>query len=193
MPEPKFFADDMVGRLCWWLRMIGYDTAYQREIDDDELAARARREGRVVLTRDTSFASRYPDVRVFYLKTDRAEEQVWRVLREFHLEFDHDWFSRCLVCNTPLMAVPKEKYRSRIPPYVYRTLDEFWYCRTCDQLFWRGTHHQNMVKKLGRLRKELDMLEQAYKKQQESSRAQPGVEGIPDAVPQDRESQRKNK
>jgi hypothetical protein len=143
--------------------MIGYDAAYQRQIEDDDLASRARKENRIVLTRDTSFAKRYPDVRVLYLPTDRAEEQVWLVLREFALDFDHAWFSRCLVCNEELVSVPKERHRHRIPPYVYRTLNEFWYCKTCDQLFWRGTHHEDMVKKLARLRKDLQTIEEAHK------------------------------
>ena len=162
MSETKFFGDDMVGRLSWWLRMMGHDTASQRQIDDDELASRARQEERVVLTRDTSFAERYPDVRVFHFPTDRAEVQVWMVLKEFGLDFDHDWFSRCLVCNEPLASVRKEKYRDRIPPYVYKTLDEFWYCSKCDQLFWRGTHHKNMVKKLEHLRKDVEVLEKRH-------------------------------
>ena len=169
MTEPRFFADDMVGRLCWWLRMIGYDTAYERQIEDGDLAARAREENRIVLTRDTSFAERYPDVQVFYLPTDRAEVQLWMVLQEFDLDFDHAWFSRCLVCNDQLVSVEKQKYRSRIPSYVYKTLNEFWYCNTCEQLFWRGTHHQNMVKKLGRLRKEIEALRETQKQQQPPS------------------------
>jgi hypothetical protein len=156
----KFFADDMVGRLCWWLRMIGYDTAYERDIEDDDLARRAQEEDRIVLTRDTTFAERYPDLTVLSLPTDRPEVQLWLVLRAYQLDYDHAWFSRCLVCNDELLPVHKEKYAERIPPHVLETLDEFWYCRTCDQLFWKGTHHKNMMMKLERLKERLQKMEE---------------------------------
>ena len=50
----KFFCDDQVGKLCRWLRIIGQDAVWEREIADLELIARARDEGRVILTRDTT-------------------------------------------------------------------------------------------------------------------------------------------
>ena len=49
----RFFADAMVGRLAKWLRILGCDVAYAPEISDREIAERGRREGRVILTRDT--------------------------------------------------------------------------------------------------------------------------------------------
>jgi uncharacterized protein with PIN domain len=30
-----FFADAMLGRLARWLRMLGYDTAYEKVISDE--------------------------------------------------------------------------------------------------------------------------------------------------------------
>ena len=39
MLEPRFFADAMLGRLARWLRLIGYDTAYDSEILDGERCA----------------------------------------------------------------------------------------------------------------------------------------------------------
>ena len=50
---PRFFADSMLGKLATWLRVLGCDVEYEREIGDFELEQRARREGRIILTRDT--------------------------------------------------------------------------------------------------------------------------------------------
>ena len=41
-----FFADAMLGRLARWLRMLGYDTAYDKAITDQALIERALVEGR---------------------------------------------------------------------------------------------------------------------------------------------------
>ena len=38
----KFLADNMLGRLATWLRLLGYDTAYLPNADDHALARVAR-------------------------------------------------------------------------------------------------------------------------------------------------------
>jgi len=57
-PEPRFIADCMLGKLARWLRVLGYDAAYERRISDDDLVRRARSEGRILLTRDTRLVRR---------------------------------------------------------------------------------------------------------------------------------------
>ena len=54
----KFIADDMLGRLAKWLRILGYDVAYTVPISDAELLRRATAEGRILLTRDTRLIAR---------------------------------------------------------------------------------------------------------------------------------------
>ena len=57
--EPlKFMADSMLGRLARWLRILGYDVAYEHAISDDDLIARALRENRIILTMDRELANR---------------------------------------------------------------------------------------------------------------------------------------
>ena len=41
----------MLGKLAKWLRMLGYDTVYIPDADDDELVRIAVREDRLLLTR----------------------------------------------------------------------------------------------------------------------------------------------
>ena len=53
MTEMKFMADVMLGRLAKWLRILGYDTAYIRNIRDTELIRLSLAEFRMILTRDT--------------------------------------------------------------------------------------------------------------------------------------------
>jgi len=43
--EPRFLADVMLGTLAKWLRILGYDTAYDNRIPDDEIVSRCLREG----------------------------------------------------------------------------------------------------------------------------------------------------
>ena len=55
-PRPRFVADSMLGSLARWLRMLGYDTAYRKDVADDELSRLASSEKRRILTRDKDLA-----------------------------------------------------------------------------------------------------------------------------------------
>lgn len=57
-PVLCFIADAMLGRLARWLRILGYDTAYEKMITDERLVERAVREDRWLLTRDRNLALR---------------------------------------------------------------------------------------------------------------------------------------
>ena len=55
-PQPlrdlRFVADAHLGRLAAYLRMAGFDTAYRRDYQDEELASVSANEQRILLTRD---------------------------------------------------------------------------------------------------------------------------------------------
>ena len=40
--DTKFLADVMLGSLARWLRILGYDTAHDNRIEDDEIIERCR-------------------------------------------------------------------------------------------------------------------------------------------------------
>ena len=152
-PDPKFLADENVGKLGRWLRILGYDVAYQSPALDAQLALKALRENRVILTRDREFVERRMVERSLLLTSQDPIEQLKQVIRTFHLELDHNsFFTRCLDCNTPIESVPKAEVRSVVPDYVYRTQDKFHRCPTCDKLFWSGSHttnFQDWLKRVG--------------------------------------------
>uniref|UniRef100_A0A7S2JLR2 Mut7-C RNAse domain-containing protein n=1 Tax=Cyanoptyche gloeocystis TaxID=77922 RepID=A0A7S2JLR2_9EUKA len=50
--EPRFLVDSMLGRTCRLLRCCGVDAAYMKQKDWPNLADKAERDNRVVLTRD---------------------------------------------------------------------------------------------------------------------------------------------
>src|SRR5689334_24447053 len=49
----RFAVDRMLGRLARWLRVLGHDVAYGSHLGGRTLLDCARREGRLLLTRDT--------------------------------------------------------------------------------------------------------------------------------------------
>lgn len=146
MSTPRFLVDAMLGKLAKWLRIMGYDTLYDVRWDDDEIARRARAEGRVILTRDTGLVQR-KGLRVLFIESERWQEQVAQVLSAYGAPGTGP-FSRCPVDNTPLREISRELAARRVPPYVFQTQDRFRECATCGRIFWRGTHWERMQAKL---------------------------------------------
>ena len=141
-----FVVDGMLGRLAKWLRILGYDTQYSPDWDDNELARIARAEGRILLTRDLEL-SRRRGLRSLRIEGDLLEGQLAQVVRALGLELDRP-FSRCAVCNTPLEKVAKHEAWGQVPPYVFQTQSQLYLCPECNRFYWPGTHWQHMREKL---------------------------------------------
>ncbi|MBE9507112.1 MAG: Mut7-C RNAse domain-containing protein [Chloroflexi bacterium] len=144
----RLLADGMLGRLAKWLRLMGYDTAYDNAATDPELAHRARAEGRVLLTRDHELAARR-GLRTLLIQSEILEEQMQEV-RDALGPPPHPPLSRCAVCNTALEPVSPAEIADRVPPFVLRTQSEFHRCSGCGRVYWSGSHVQMMQKQLNR-------------------------------------------
>jgi uncharacterized protein with PIN domain len=142
----KFLADNMLGRLATWLRLLGYDTAYLPEADDPELARIARAEDRVLLTRDVELTRRR-GVRHILIESEKVDEQLQQVFHKLDLTARHA-FSRCAECNLPLDPVIKEAVHGQVPRYVFQTQDHFLRCPRCQRVYWRGTHWARMLARI---------------------------------------------
>jgi len=147
-----FVADCMLGRLAKWLRILGFDVLYFRKAEDPALVAVARREGRVLLTRDTGLIER-PAKRAGRLcgRSDAWEDQVVQVLEEYGLWDEVRPNTRCVVCNLPLKPLSRERARNLVTPYVGERASAFALCPGCERVYWQGTHHGDMEKKIARL------------------------------------------
>lgn len=148
----------MVGKLARWLRLLGFDVAYYSRIDDDELISLARKERRIILTRDHELLKKARRTKSLQKKTllienEHWEQQVEQVLDHFQLRQKVDPNSRCLECNHKLKFLPKSRAKNLVPPFVYEKADSFALCPSCGRVFWKGTHFRDMEKKLARFLK----------------------------------------
>jgi len=147
----KFICDEMLGTLAKWLRIMGYDTEYAKNMDDGEIVARAEREGRAILTRDKMLAKRAANS--LYIGERTLEEQIERVVEHFALEIDEErLLSRCTICNVEVEKVEKSEVREKVPEHVWQSHDEFWRCPKCGRIYWTGSHWDNMKDMLERIK-----------------------------------------
>lgn len=146
----RFAVDRMLGRLARWLRVLGHDVAYGSHLGGRTLVACARREGRLLLTRDTRLL-RDPQLPPhLFVESDDFREQLRQVAAAVALA-EPAPFARCLDCNALLSDVPRDEARDRVPPYVFATTAQFLACPRCHRLYWPATHRDHMRRELAGL------------------------------------------
>lgn len=143
--EAQFILDNHLGQLATYLRMLGFDTLYRNDYQDEELAQVASHDGRVLLTRDRRLLMRKV-IRLGYCihQTDPRLQAV-EVLKRFRLQGQVRPFQRCLRCNSPLQVVSKQDIIERLEPLTKIYYDEFRICPACSRIYWKGSHYGHML------------------------------------------------
>lgn len=146
---PRFLCDAMLGKLCKWLRIAGFDAAYVHRSVPVQLVDRARHEGRIILTRNTKLLSRENLPAHLFITNDRLEAQLVEVARAFELDLVAGSFARCIACNVDLKPVEsRAEVETVVPEYVFRRVVSFHGCPACGKIFWSGTHLGRMEQRL---------------------------------------------
>jgi len=153
--NPKFIVDHNVGKLAKWLRIMGYNTLFFNGRDNSNMIAIALTENRKILTRDTQIAKRRVvasgQLEAVLITNDKPEQQLHQVIVQLKLDQQLKPFTICLECNQPLVKRVKQLLKDRVPPYVFKTQNQYMECPVCHRIYWRGTHWQAMTRKLNKL------------------------------------------
>lgn len=146
----KFIVDVMLGRLANYLLLLGYDCEYRRQFPDKQLLQLARKENRIIITRDAELAEQCSESKICYLKTTELLEQLKIVKNKFSLEFTVErLFTRCTGCNQQLVELDREEIEAeKIPPRTRSWLQRYFKCPACEKIYWRGTHYQQVKERL---------------------------------------------
>lgn len=148
----KFLATIELGRLCKWLRILGYDCGYFTEDSLVSLTIKSLQEDRVILTRNVRLSAR-AGYKVVHIKSDFVKEQLKQALDDLKLEPDKEaMFTRCTVCNLLLEPIEKKEAKGKVPEYVYGANEDFVRCPGCRRTYWRGTHWGNVREYLDGIR-----------------------------------------
>lgn len=143
----KFIADHMLGTLARWLRFMGYDTTYPPPASDDELILTAKKQKRIILTRDKKIGNN-KIAKVIYIESDKLSEQIKQAITELSLDVGKGALSRCAVCNTKILQVDRCDVKGKVPSGVFLRRRKFWRCPSCGRYYWHGTHWQNILKNI---------------------------------------------
>lgn len=142
----------MLGTLTRYLRFMGYDTVSANNLgtakphEDSVLIDIAEKEHRMLLTRDKELAKR-GGVRALYIESEDVKNQVRQLLR-LDLIAPRLIMDRCSICNTPLRRAKNDEVAGSEYAPQPSNFYEFYWCATCEKLYWMGSHGEHFLHRL---------------------------------------------
>jgi uncharacterized protein with PIN domain len=141
-----FVADQTVGKLCKWLRLLGFDVKYAPDLPRRP-GLIASSQSRIILTRSRYHYKSSDNIKVLRLVSDNALEQLGEVITALDLKpTTLAPCSRCSRCNLPTTSVDKHSVFGKVPDYIWETQAVFHQCGQCLRIYWPGSHCQRIKK-----------------------------------------------
>ncbi len=143
----------MLGKTVRWLRLLGEDVTYMKDLSDKSLIEKAIKEKRILLTSDEDLfkAALSKNVEARLIEKGPIYSQIGLLAKEYGipLEFNPKK-SRCPRCNEPLRKVLKNEVEDHVPPHSYQRYTDYWVCsnKKCKKIYWRGSHWKNISETL---------------------------------------------
>ena len=123
--------------------MMGHDVKYSTALDDAELLAIAKKENRVLLTRDLALykQSAAKNLEAYYVEGNAEPKRLAELADHFGISLAIELEkSQCPKCNTKLAVVPKEEIAAKVEKNTLLYYNEFWKCPNCGAVYWQGAH-----------------------------------------------------
>jgi uncharacterized protein with PIN domain len=143
-----FVTDGHLGKLTRYLRLLGFDVAYDQQADDRQLLEVMTRENRALLTRDRRLLMHAIVQHGYCPRSQNADEQTIEVIRRFNLSDSITPFTRCLRCNEKLQQVAKANVIEKLEPLTKIYYEQFRRCTGCGQIYWPGSHFEKLQKRI---------------------------------------------
>ncbi|MCU0511047.1 MAG: Mut7-C ubiquitin/RNAse domain-containing protein [Anaerolineae bacterium] len=143
--RPRFILDTHLGRLAAYLRMMGFDTLYRNDYDDEELARVSDVEQRILLTRDIGLLKRSRVTWGYFVRHTTSLLSLQEIVQRYALAPLAAPFAFCMKCNGTLSSVARADIAHRLKPETLATFDTFHRCQSCGQIYWKGSHYEKMA------------------------------------------------
>lgn len=141
----RFVADAHLGRLARYLRLLGFDTLFENDPGDREIARISAEEGRILLSRDRQLLAHRAVTHGLWIPALTPRQQVRYLIERLDLCSAFRPFTRCTVCNGTLDALGRDSPDLDVPPRVKARFDRFWRCAGCGRIYWRGSHYDRLA------------------------------------------------
>jgi uncharacterized protein with PIN domain len=149
---PSFAAEETLGKLTKWLRLLGFDVVYgPHEGFATDFSSEVN--GRILLTRTLAVHNRLRRQQwVLLIKANEPMEQLKSVLQILDIRREHIRpFSRCLACNLPIEPAASDDIRHAVPDHVWQHHQRFGRCPGCQKVYWSGSHPRRGYESIAKL------------------------------------------
>jgi uncharacterized protein len=150
--ETRFVADVHLGALARHLRLLGFDTLWRNDLEDEHIIGLALAERRIILTRDKGILKDGRVTHGYWIRATDPMAQLEEVVRMMHLGGQLAPFSRCLDCNGLLRAARRREVAGRVPLQVFLVYRDFRRCEGCGRIYWSGSHRRRLDEVVERAR-----------------------------------------
>ncbi|MHA1304889.1 MAG: Mut7-C RNAse domain-containing protein [Candidatus Heimdallarchaeaceae archaeon] len=148
----KFYIDAMFGNLARFLRFLGYDSLYRSNNEDvEEILETSLKENRTVVSRSKVIINKAKKkgIQAIYINRKDIVETLACLMNELDLDFTLiPEKARCSLCNGKLEQVEKKVIREKLEEGTVKQHDKFWKCKNCGQIYWIGSHWEDIRKKI---------------------------------------------
>jgi uncharacterized protein len=150
--QVRFILDVHLGKLAKSLRMLGLDTIYENNLSDKTIAEIAASEERIVLTRDVGLLKHKAITYGYWLRSQNSDEQLSEVIKRYNLSSQAKPFTKCIACNGDIKQVSKDHVLEMLPPKTKDYFNEFFQCKNCNRVYWKGSHYERMIEFIKQLK-----------------------------------------
>ncbi len=150
--QSRFIVDVNLGKLAQKLRLLGFDTLFKNNFDDDEIIEIALSERRIILTRDKGILKQNAVTHGYWLRNDDPKKQLTELIDRLQLQNNFKPFTRCSNCNGKLHEIGKEQLKDRLTADTLSFYNKFWECTGCQKIYWQGSHFRHIIRWIDELK-----------------------------------------
>jgi uncharacterized protein with PIN domain len=142
--ETRFVLDVHLGTLARHLRLLGFDTTWQRDLEDEAIIDIALEEKRIILTRDKGILKNGRVTHGYWLRATDPVAQLEEIVQALDPSERIRPYSRCMECNGRLESITRREAARHVPLQVFLVYRDFKRCESCNRVYWAGSHTRQL-------------------------------------------------
>jgi uncharacterized protein len=158
--EFSFLADAMLGNIARKLRIFGFDTVYDSNLDDENILNSSNYKDRIVLTSDKDLFNRCKKRRIDSILTYKETEieNLVTIFKTLNIKFINLPIvpHLCTSCNSKLDRISDNTLiNNKLPEQLLKSHKIFYRCIKCDKIYWAGSHLKRVLKLINEINSKL--------------------------------------
>jgi len=135
----------MLGKIARKLRILGFDTIYISNIEDDAILDLLFQTERILLTADKGlfYRSKKYNLLSIFLNNNTEIENLVTIFRNLNIKniYLNSNYYRCSICNNKLTFIENpDTIKKEIHQKIFENNKSFFKCYECNKLYWCGSH-----------------------------------------------------